>query len=110
MRKYTKEEKIENKKKNKIIGTISSVIVGMFLCVTAYFIWNLLKLSNIETALRYIGIAILVIASILIVRLNFSLRVQPKKYKFIILILVLIAFGVGEYFASSIISKAISRE
>ena len=108
MRKYTKEEKIENKKKNKIIGTISSVIVGMFLCVTAYFIWNLLKLSNIETALRYIGIAILVITSILIVRLNFSLRVQPKKYKFIILILVLIAFGVGEYFASSIISKAIS--
>ena len=84
MKKYTREEKIEFKKKNKIIGIISSVFVGMFLCVTAYFIWNILKLKGIENILRYIGIGILAIICILVVRLNFSLRLQPKKYKFII--------------------------
>ena len=47
MRKYTREEKIENKRKNRVIGVITSVFVGMFLCITAYFIWNVLKLTNI---------------------------------------------------------------
>jgi LCP family protein required for cell wall assembly len=107
-KKYTVEEKNINKKNNKIIGIISSVFVGMFLCITGYFIWNILKLSNIENVLRYIGIGILVIICILVVRLNFSLRLQPKKYKFIILILVLLVFGIGEYFASSFISRTMS--
>ena len=108
MKKYTREEKIEFKKKNKFIGIISSVFVGMFLCVTAYFIWNILKLKGIENILRYIGIGILAIICILVVRLNFSLRLQPKKYKFIVLILVLLAFGTAEYFTSTFISKVIS--
>jgi LCP family protein required for cell wall assembly len=108
MRKYTKEEKIENRRRNKVIGIITSIFVGMFLCITGYFIWNILKLKGIEDILRYIGIGILVIICILVVRHNFSLRSQPKKYRFIVFILVLIAFGVGEYFASSFISKAIS--
>lgn len=108
MKKYTREEKMDFKKKNKIIGIISSVFVGMFLCVTAYFIWNILKLKGIENILRYIGIGILAIICILVVRLNFSLRLQPKKYKFIIFILLLIIFGTGEYFASSLISKVLS--
>lgn len=108
MKKYTREEKIENRKKNKIIGIITSIFVGMFLCITAYFIWNILKLKGIENILRYIGIGILVIISILVVRLNFSLKLQPKKYKFIILILVLIIIGVGEYFVSSFIAKTMS--
>ena len=108
MRKYTREERIENRKKNKVIGIITSIFVGMFLCITGYFIWNILKLKGIEDILRYIGIGILVIVCILIVRLNFSLKSQPKKYKFIILILVLLAFGAGEYFASTFISKTVS--
>ena len=108
MRKYTREEKIINRNNNKIIGIISSVFVGMFLCVTAYFIWNVLKLKGIENVLRYIGIGILILFSLLIVKLNFSLRLQPKKYKFIILILVLLIFGAGEFYASSFISRIIS--
>lgn len=108
MRKYTREERIENRKKNKIIGIITSIFVGMFLCITGYFIWNILKLKGIENVLRYIGIGILAIVCILVVRLNFSLKSQPKKYKFIVLILVLLAFGSGEYFVSTFISKTMS--
>ena len=108
MSKYTREEKIVNRKKNRIIGIISSVFVGMFICVTAYFIYNILKLSNIENTLRYIGIGILVLICLLVIRFNFSLRSQPKKFKFIIFIVLLILFGTGEYFAGSFISKAIS--
>ena len=36
MKKYSREEKNQFKKNNRIIGIISSVFVGMFLCVTAY--------------------------------------------------------------------------
>ncbi len=108
MKKYTREEKIINRKNNKLIGTITSVFVGMFLCITGYFIWNVLKLKGIEDALRYVGIGILILFSLLVIRLNFTLRSQPKKYKFIVLILVLLAFGTGEYFASTFISKVIS--
>ena len=108
MKKYTREEKLENRKKNKVLGIITSVVVGMFLCVTGYFIWNILKLKGIEDVLRYIGIAVLVIVCILAVKHNFSLRSQPKKYKFIVFILALLAIGAGEYFASTFISKIIS--
>ena len=107
-KKYTREEKIINRKNNRIIGIISSIFTGMFLCVTAYFIYNLLKLSNIENILRYIGIGILILGSILVVRFNFSLKAQPKKIKFIIFMIFLVLFGVGEYFAGSFISKTIA--
>ena len=80
MKKYTREEKIINRKNNKLIGTITSVFVGMFLCITGYFIWNVLKLKGIEDALRYVGIGILILFSLLVIRLNFTLRSQPKKY------------------------------
>ena len=105
---YTKEEKGVFKKKNKVLSTISSLFYGMFLVSTGYFIYNLLKLTGIETMLRYIFIGILVIISFYLLRKNFKLRTQPKKYKIVVYILILIALGVGEFYVSRIISRGIS--
>ena len=80
--KYTREEKREFKRRNKGISLFSSVIVGMFLVATVYFILNLLKLTGVETLIRYIVIGVLVVFMLFIIKKNFSLRLQPKKWKF----------------------------
>ncbi len=106
--KYTREEKREFKRRNKGISLFSSVIVGMFLVATVYFILNLLKLTGVETLIRYIVIGVLVVFMLFVIKKNFSLRLQPKKWKFILLILFLVAFGAAEMYISYFIARGIS--
>ena len=94
--KYTREEKREFKRRNKKIGLFSSVIVGMFLVATVYFILNLLKLTGVETVIRYIVIGLLIIFMLYVIKKNFSLRIQPSKFKYIIFIFFLILLGAGK--------------
>lgn len=105
---YTKEELEIIKNKNKGINTITGVIVGMFICVTIYLIYNLLKLSNIETLIRYIIIFILGILCIVVLSKYLKLRKQPKRSKYFIFILLLLVFGTGEFLISSIIDRGIN--
>ena len=70
--KYTREEKREFKRRNKGISLFSSVIVGMFLVATVYFILNLLKLTGVETLIRYIVIGVLVVFMLFIIKKNFA--------------------------------------
>lgn len=107
-RKYTKEEKREFIKKNRGISLFTSIIVGMFVALTGYFIYNLLKLKGIEDLIRYIAVGGLALVCLLIIKHNFSLRAQPKKSKFIIFIILLALFGYGEYYLSHIISRGVS--
>ena len=107
-KKYTREEKREFKKKNKTIGLFSSIIVGMFLVATVYFILNLLKLTGIETLIRYVAIGLLILFMLYVIKKNFSLRVQPKKWKFVFLIFFLIIFGAGEMYLSYVIARGIN--
>ena len=105
--KYTREELANIKKKNKNINLFTSVIVGMFICVTVYFIYNLLKLKNVEDILRYIFIGVLSICLIFIVIKYTKLKKQPKKSKYIVFILLLLIFGAGEFYLSSIIDRGV---
>ena len=106
-KKYTKDEKRSFRKKNKKISFFTSIITGMFLVSTAYFILNLLKLKGIEDVIRYIFIGLLGLFSLYILRKNFKLKSQPKKYKFILFILLLLILGFGEFYVSSLISRGI---
>ena len=67
-KKYTKEEKRMFKKKNKNLSLFSSVVVGMFIVSTVYFIYNLLKLTGVEDLLRYILIGVLGIFTLYIIK------------------------------------------
>ena len=106
--KYTREEKKEFKRRNKGIGLFSSVVVGMFIVATVYFILNLLKLTGVETLIRYIVIGLLILFMLYVIKKNFSLRKQPKKFKFIIFIVFLIAMGAGELYLSYIIARGLN--
>jgi len=107
-KKYTKEEKREFSKRNRGISLFTSIIVGMFVALTGYFIYNILKLKGIEDLIRYVAIAGLTLLCLVVIVKNFKLKSQPKKYKFIVLILLLVAFGFGEYYLSHIISRGVS--
>jgi LCP family protein required for cell wall assembly len=107
-KKYTREEIKMMREKNKKINLFTGVIVGMFICVTVYFILNLLKLSGIEDVIRYIVITLLVILSLYVLRKYLKLRKQPKKIKYIIFIILLLLLGTGEFVLGSIIDKGIS--
>ena len=107
-RKYTREEKREFRKRNKGISLFTSVIVGMFVALTGYFIYNLLKLKGIEDLIRYIVVGVLAVVCILVIRHNFTIKSQPKKSKFIIFIILLALFGYGEYYLSHVISRGVS--
>ena len=106
--KYTREEKKQFKKRNKFISLVSSIVEGMFLASSIYFILNLLKLSGIETVIRYTVIVLLILVMLMIIGKNFKLKTQPKKYKFIIFIIFLILIGGGELYISRIISRGIN--
>ncbi len=107
-RKYTKEELAIIKSKNKGINSFTGVIVGMFVCVTAYLIFNILRLANIENLLRYIFIVILGILSIVVIFKYLKLRKQPKRSKYLVFIILLLILGIGEFMISSIIDRGIS--
>ena len=106
--KYTRDEKRSFKKRNKNLSLFSSVIVGMFLVATVYFILNLLKLTGIETLIRYIVIGLLIIFMLYVIKKNFSLKVQPKRYKIILFSLILIILGGAMLYASYIIARGIN--
>ena len=107
-KKYTREEKRNFKKRNKNLSLFSSVIVGMFLVATVYFILNLLKLTGIETLIRYIVIGLLIIFMLYVIKKNFSLKVQPKRYKILLFSLILIIMGGAMLYASYIIARGIN--
>ena len=107
-KKYTREEKRQFKKKNRIISIISGIVVGMFTVSTGYLIINILKLKGIEDLLRYIGIGVLCLIVLIAIYKNFKYRFQPKKSKYILLILILLLFGAGEFYLSkNVISRGI---
>lgn len=105
---YTKEELKIIRTKNKSINTITGIIVGMFICVTIYLIYNLLKLSNIETLIRCILIFLLSILCIVVLSKYLKLRKQPKRSKYLVFILLLLILGFGEFTLSSIIDRGIN--
>ena len=108
MKKKKEEEQVKNKKVYKGLNLFAGVIVGMFVCITVYLIYNLSKLSGIEDLIRYIVMIALGLVSIFVVFRYFRFKKNAKVGKYIMFILVLAIIGTGEFFVSSTISKSVS--
>ena len=108
MKKKKEEEQVKNKKVYKGLNIFAGVIVGMFVCITVYLIYNLSKLSGIEDLIRYIVMIALGLVSIFVVFRYFRFKKNAKIGKYIMFILVLAIIGTGEFFVSSTISKSVS--
>ena len=103
-----KEEQVKKRKNHKFLNLFAGVIVGMFVCITAYLIYNLSKLSGIEDLIRYIVMVSLGIICIFVIFKYIRFKRNSKLIKYIIFILVLGILGTGEFFISSTISKSVS--
>lgn len=103
-----KEKKQEIKRKNRFLNLFTGIIVGMFICITVYLIYNILKLNGIEDLLRYGFIVVLSILCIIIFIRYIRLKKQPKKKKYFVFILILLIFGCAEFFISSLIDRGVS--
>lgn len=102
------QEQTQKIKRNKFLNLFTGLIVGMFVCVTGYLIYNLLKLNNVENLIRYIVVGVLFLISIITIIKYIKLKKQSKKSKYFILIIVLLIIGIGEFFISSLIDKGVS--
>lgn len=106
MRKNKNEQEI--KKNHKFLNLFSGIVVGMFICVTIYLIYNISKLSGVENLIRYILMIVLGIVCIISIIKYLLLRKKGKIGKYIMFIIVLLIIGTGEFLISDIISKGVT--
>ena len=106
MRKEKKEQEV--RKNHKFLNLLSGIIVGMFICVTIYLIFNISKLSGIENLIRYILMIVLGIVCVLSIIKYLLLRKKGKIGKYIMFILVLLIIGAGEFLISDIIGRGVT--
>ena len=107
MKKYNDEEENTKKKNHKFLNLFSGVLTGMFLCVNAYLIYNISKLSGVEDLIRYIIMALLIVVCIIVIIKYIKFKKKDKISKYIIFILVLAIIGTGEFYVSSIINRVL---
>lgn len=107
-KKKNKEEIIENKKQHKFLNLFTGFVTGMFICITAYLIYNIAKLSGIEDLIRYIVMALLIVLCIFVLIKYIKFKKKNKISKYIIFILIIALIGTGEFYASNLISKSVS--
>ena len=86
MKKKKEEEQVKNEKVYKGLNLFAGVIVGMFVCITVYLIYNLSKLSGIEDLIRYIVMIALGLVSIFVVFRYFRFKKNAKIGKYIMFI------------------------
>lgn len=106
--KKSKNDKQENKKANKFLNLISGIVVGMFICISIYLIYNIAKLSGIEDLIRYIVMGLLGIICLVVLFKYLKFRKRCKVSKYLLFILILIILGSLEFLISSIINKGVN--
>ena len=59
-----KLEKAKNKEKFKKVNLVTGILLGMYLTISGYLIYNLYRLTDIENLIRYSVIAISILFDI----------------------------------------------
>lgn len=103
-----KKQKETKKKKCKALNAFTGFILGMYLVVSGYLIYNVYKLTGIEDLIRFISMIGLVILDIFLIIRYFIMRKRPKVIKYIILILVLLVLGGAQFFISYSLGKGLN--
>ena len=102
-----KKQKENRPKKCKKISTFTGFILGMYLVVSGYLVYNLYNLTGIENLIRYIIISLIVIFDLFILIRYFLMRKRPKTIKYTILCIVLLVLGGVQFFISYNIGKGL---
>lgn len=103
-----KKEQKTQRKSYKKLSLFVAIMLGMYLTLTAYLIYNLYKLTGVETTIRYVVIGILIIFSLFILTRYIKILYNPNLRKYTLFIFVLLLFGSAEYFIGYTISKGLN--
>lgn len=109
-RKLKLEEKMKENRlsgKFKKLNLITGVLLGMFITISTYLVYNLYKLDGIENILRYI---IMFLFSFLVIFLfikYLKMRKKPLLSKYILYILLILVMGTVEYFIAYTINQGL---
>ena len=90
-----------------IAGPIIGVLLGMYLVISGYLIYNLYKLTGIETLIRYIVMGVLALIAFVFVIRYFRLRHRPSLKKIIVTIFLLLIFGGLQFFVAYTLNKGL---
>lgn len=114
-KKKLKKEKInakviENRKKGKLkkFNLFFNILFGMFLMISAYLIYNLYRLTGIETIIRYIVMFLLGFLDIFLLIKWFKAMRKPLISRYLVIFFCLLIFGAGEFFIAKTINKGLN--
>ena len=96
------------KKKFKFITALTGFILGMYLVVSGYLIYNVYKLTDVENLIRFVSMIALTILDIFLIIRYFIMRKRPKFVKYLIMIIVLLLLGGAQFFASYSLGKGLN--
>ena len=102
------QENNNKKKRFKFLNLLTGLFLGMFLMASANLIYNLIRLTGIETIIRYIIIGILIIFDLFLIIKYFKTRKKLLVKKYLLLDFLLILFGIIEFFIGYTISKGLN--
>ncbi|MBQ9023711.1 MAG: LCP family protein [Bacilli bacterium] len=108
-RKELKREKLKAKeKKHKGFNVFVGFLLGMYLTISGYLIYNLYNLTGIEDLIRYIIMGILIISDLFLIVKYFKMKRKTLLRKYIIFTLVLLIFGGLQFFIGYTINKGLN--
>ena len=105
-RKDRKEKEIK-KKKYGVLNAFAGILLGMFIAITVYLIYNLFSLTGIEDLIRYIVIGVLALVILISIIKYFKMRFKPLLRKYIVFIFIILVLGAGEFFVAYTINKGL---
>ena len=102
----TRNEKNE-RRRYRGLNLFTGVLLGMYLVISGYLIYNLYKLTGIETLIRYIVMGVLALIAFVFVIRYFRLRHRPSLKKIIVTIFLLLIFGGLQFFVAYTLNKGL---
>ena len=108
-KKELKREKLKAKeKKHKVFNVIVGFLLGMYITISGYLIYNLYRLTGIENLIRYIIIGVLALSDLFILIKYFRMKRKTLLRKYIIFALVLLILGGIQLFIGYTINKGLN--
>lgn len=108
-KKKMKKEKLKLKeKKHKKFNTFVGFILGMYLTVSAYLIYNLYRLTGVETIIRYIIMGFLGVTDLIILVKYFKMKKKTLLRKYVLFTFLLLILGGVQFFIAYTINKGLN--
>ena len=108
-KKELKRERLKSKeKKHKGFNIFVGFLLGMYLTISGYLIYNLYNLTGVEDLIRYIVIGIIGISDLFLIIKYFKMKRKTLLRKYVIFTIVLLLIGALQLFVGYTLNKGLN--